>query len=549
MQPTVFSDPRAVWTLSPAELFYATKFGRIEKLMPPWRNSLDDEQIWQVVYYAWDLHTGGAEAGLGADLYAQSCAACHGDSGRGDGPRASGQMPDFTAQSSMIFISQAELELRWQGAHPAQGEDWPTGQRQATLQYIRTFSYQPVWASLLQNGPGVIEGQLLQGTAGGPALPQADVTLNIYQQTELLATRAATVDADGGFRFEALPLDVGYYFLVETDYGGIRYTSPILAFSGPDFSEFRVGPTSISTLLPVYETTTDSRGVHVARANWIVEHEPGFLLIGQVFTFGNRFDRTFVGAETEANGEATTLALPLPPNAQDIELQDGEIGGVYRLSGEIVYDTRPVPPGESSRQIFVRYRLPFDSDSAEMTFPVPYEIGQLNLLVADLPGLAVDVSLADDERATSSQETIQGVLFSRWSAPVSADANVRVALRGLIAAGALDPRPGGETQLNREMPVAAPPLDTRIPLTLSAVVGLLLLGVLALFFQRERARAAPTAAEMAARRQELLAQIARLDDLHALGELEINAWQRKRARLKSELLAIAHARQETEAAP
>ena len=142
----------------------------------------------------------------------------------------------------MIFISQAELELRWQGAHPAQGEDWPTGQRQATLQYIRTFSYQPVWASLLQNGPGVIEGQLLQGTAGGPALPQADVTLNIYQQTELLATRAATVDADGGFRFEALPLDVGYYFLVETDYGGIRYTSPILAFSGPDFSEFRVGP-------------------------------------------------------------------------------------------------------------------------------------------------------------------------------------------------------------------------------------------------------------------------------------------------------------------
>ena len=53
MQPTVFSDPPAVWTLSPAELFYATKFGRIEKLMPPWRNSLDDEQIWQVVYYAW----------------------------------------------------------------------------------------------------------------------------------------------------------------------------------------------------------------------------------------------------------------------------------------------------------------------------------------------------------------------------------------------------------------------------------------------------------------------------------------------------------------
>ena len=124
------------------------------------------------------------------------------------------------------------------------------------------------------------------------------------------------------------------------------------------------------------------------------------------------------------------MALPLPPNAQDIELQDGEIGGVYRLSGEIVYDTRPVPPGESSRQIFVRYRLPFDSDSAEMTFPVPYEIGHLNLLVADLPGLAVDVSLADDERATSSQETIQGSCSAAGAPP-----SPRTPMYGWLCAG------------------------------------------------------------------------------------------------------------------
>ena len=79
MNPTVFSDPQAVWERSPAELFYVTKFGRIEELMPPWRNRLNDEQIWQAVYYAWDLHTDETEALAGADLYARSCAACHGD--------------------------------------------------------------------------------------------------------------------------------------------------------------------------------------------------------------------------------------------------------------------------------------------------------------------------------------------------------------------------------------------------------------------------------------------------------------------------------------
>ena len=81
MDATVFSDPQAVWERSPAELFFVTKFGRIEKLMPPWRNSLNDEQIWQAVYYAWNLHTGETEVSTGAELYAQSCAACHGPGG------------------------------------------------------------------------------------------------------------------------------------------------------------------------------------------------------------------------------------------------------------------------------------------------------------------------------------------------------------------------------------------------------------------------------------------------------------------------------------
>ena len=546
MDPTVFSDPQAIWDRSPAELFYITKFGRIENLMPPWQNSLNDEQIWQAVYYAWNLHAGEPEISAGAELYAQSCAACHGKSGQGDGPDASAEMPDFSAQSTMIFFSQAELAQRWQNAHPDQDADWSASQRQEMLEHIRTFTYQPVWAPLLLSGPGLIAGTLFQGTAGGPPLPQLDVVLNIYQQANLLTTRSATVDADGGFRFEDLPLDIGYYYLVETEYGGIRYTSPILAFSGPDFTEDRTGPDRIETSLPVYETTTDNSGLHINRANWIIEHEPGFLLIGQVFTFGNRSDRTYLGARTDGVDLPVTLALTLPAGAQGVTLQDGEIGGDYRQLGQTLFDTRPVPPGDGSRQVFVRFRIPFDANSAETTFPVVYEIAQLNLLVADLPALEVDISLADDAGAATGRDTIQGVLFRRWSAPVSADTPVRIALRGLIAAGGRDPRPGGETQLNRELPVATSPLDARIPLAFGGVVGLVLLAAVTLFVRREGSRSAPTLEDWTTRRQDLIAQIARLDDLHALGELDERAWRQQRAQRKAELLAIARTEQETE---
>ena len=299
----------------------------------------------------------------------------------------------------------------------------------------------------------------------------------------------------------------------------------------------------------MFETTSDPSGLQVNRSNWIVEHEPGTLLVGQLFTFGNRGDRTFIGIVDDDFDTPVTLVVPLPDNAREVEIQDGLIGEVYRLRQQILYDTRPVPPGEGSRQIFVRYRLPYTGDSAEISFPVPYDTAMLNLLVADLPDLEVELSIADEVQVSEGEETIQGVFFRRWSAPVSSSYPVLVTLRGLIAEGGRDPRPERGTQLNREMPVAAPPLDARIPLAFGSIVILVLAAALALFVHRQRTKSPPTAEQMAARREELIDRIARLDDLHALGELEESAWQSERASLKRELIGITLAEQQTRAAP
>lgn len=546
MEPTVFSDPDSAWERSPAELFFVTKFGRIENLMPPWRNSLVDEQIWQAVYYAWNLHVTEAEIAAGTALYAQSCAACHGENGGGDGPDAAEPMPDFTSQASMIFISQAELAQGWQMSHPDAGAAWSDDERRAVLEYIRTFTFQPQWAPLSVSGPGEITGRLLQGTADGPPPPQREVQLNIYQQSDLLSTRAAAIDSEGSFAFEDLPVDTGYYYLIETTYLGIRYTSPILAFSGPDFTEGRVAPDRINTSLAVYETTTDAAGLHVSRANWIIEHEPGSLLIGQVYSFANRSDRTFVGTSVDGIDSPVTLAIPLPPNAVDVDFQDSAVGEAYRRQGHMIYDTRPVPPGGATRQVFARYHLPYTGNSAAISFPVIYDIGLLNLLVADLPNLEVEVSIGGSSGASTGQDTIQGVLFRRWSAPLPAGAPVRVELEGLIAAGGRDPRPGGETQLNRTLPVAQPPLDPRIPIGFGSVAALLLLAATVLLTRRARPRDALSGEELSARRQALIEEIARLDDLRSLNELDERAWQRRRAELKLELLDVAQAAQEME---
>ena len=537
--PTVFSDPAEVWERSPAELFFVTKFGRIENLMPPWRNSMSDERIWQAVYYAWNLHTDEAEAAEGGEWYAQSCLVCHGEGGRGDGPEAGPGLPDFAAQDKMIFLSQAELERRWRVSHPDLGSDWSAATKQAVLEYIRSFSYQPEWAPFDVTGPGRITGRLIQGTQDGPALHQKEVTLNVYQQTNLLSTRISPIGDDGSFEFGKLPVEEGFYFLVETEHRNVRYTSPILAFSGPDFSEGRIGTEGIDTTLTVFETTTDPGGLHITRANWIIEHEPGNLLIGQLYTFGIRGGRTFTGTDSELFDVPVTLAVPLPKGAKEVEIQDGMVGEAYRMSQLTLYDTRPVLPGPGSRQIFVRFRLPYDGESVQTSFVVPYETELLNLLVADLPGLEVALAVGGESLEATGDETVQGVLFRLWSAPVSGDRAVVISLRGLIAAGGSDPRPARNIEPNRELPVSAPPLDYRIPLAFGGIVTVVLLASLLLFVHRERNRSPLTADQLAARREELIDRIARLDDLHALGELEEGAWRKERAELKREVLDIA----------
>lgn len=61
---------------------------------------LSEQEQWTLVAYLWRQHTTPDTLALGARLYAENCAACHGPEGKGDGFAAassSGIEPDFTA--------------------------------------------------------------------------------------------------------------------------------------------------------------------------------------------------------------------------------------------------------------------------------------------------------------------------------------------------------------------------------------------------------------------------------------------------------------------
>jgi hypothetical protein len=119
----------------------------------PATTSLSDAEVWDVVAAIWEHQTSPEKTQLGAQLYAQNCAACHGVSGSGDG--VFGQ-PVTEADDSFSTISghehlpatdftQAESML---GASPAllQGKILRGGMGTGMPSWGLIFSDEQTWA-------------------------------------------------------------------------------------------------------------------------------------------------------------------------------------------------------------------------------------------------------------------------------------------------------------------------------------------------------------------------------------------------------------------
>lgn len=526
---TAFADPDAIWERSPAQLFHTAKFGRLEKLMPPWQNQLDDAQIWQAVAYAWSLHTTPTDVEAGAELYAQSCANCHGDQGAGNGPEATVDLVDFTDLSYAMAQSQADWQAGWQASHPEIGADWTPAQQRNVLEYIRSFTYMPPWESAYRAGSGVITGTVVQGTPGGPAVAGLTATLEAYINFTPVAVFTTTVGSAGDFAFGELSVDSGIDYLVSVAAENIRYTSPILNFT-PEQQ-------TLQTQVAIFGTTDDPSNVRINRLHWIIDTRPGVIVVGEIFTFGNSGDRTFIGETVEGVGEPVTVGLRVPPDAQELTFENGALGDRFQQVGDVVYDTTPVVPGQGTRQIIMRYFLPHNSPSLDVQQEYLYPVEQMTLLVTELPQLEVDVP----GFSIASRETLQGQTYQLWQPNAAAPSQVTVQLSGLLQQGDVDPRTvqGATTATGAATNAAVVPLLAPwAPWSVGIAVVLVLVGVVIWSLQQQRAGGRNYRQELHAQRTELFKRIAHLDDRHAIQDLDDATWQHERAQLKAQLLHV-----------
>lgn len=527
------ADPALASAATMQDWFTVTKEGRMDRMMPPWKERLNDGQIWDAVAYAYSLHVPETNLDRGAEVWAQQCSQCHGPLGAGDGPDAIAngwQMPDLTDPALAVSRSDdqwIQSVANGLGDMPAMAETVAEEDRLAAVQFARTFSYTPARTPALAEGPGALRGQVVNNTPGGGAPAGALVTLFPFEDFQERRALETSAGPDGAFAFEGLPTGSQFAYILSTEYGGLPFGSNVITFPTDTLQ--------VDLTVPVWESTATPGEIRVNLAQLFVEPHQGNLLVGELYRLEHDGDRVYVGSEPAAPGRNAVLRFSLPAEATSLAVDGGEVGVRFIRTNDGVIDTQPLYPG--SKQILMRYLLPYSGADARIEREMSYPVDSLSVLVADGPTVKTDLQPGDPQ-------TIQEQLWNNFVATdLAAGQEISLRLSGLERASAASAAASAATGPALSTAVVAyhPPLLAAVALVTGLLVAALFVAYV-VFKRPQPASAVATDApspQPVDERQSLLASIARLDDRFAAGELDEASYATLRKAEKRRLVQLS----------
>ncbi len=308
----------------------------------------------------------------GAQTFALRCTSCHGVNGAGQGELVQsgqvGRIPSFldadhmrqqTLEGYFNIITNGNLENLmppWKDSLSEQ-ERWNVAQYVLTLHQAQGAQSTPV----LVGDTVIIEGRVNNGTANSTIPTDAPVALRYGNEEAGLTDINATINADGTYRFENVPVQPSFAYIVLVTYRERIFNSEVV----------EVANLAPVTELPVtvYELTEDPFIISITDIKTFVE--PFFLqdtavqdglLFTQTFTYENSSDRLF---SLSQNNIVVSLLVQLPPGAIVVNVTRNPRFLVIQEQFAVI-DTQPIKPGEHTIELV--YFVPY-SDGAVIEQP------------------------------------------------------------------------------------------------------------------------------------------------------------------------------------
>lgn len=346
---------------------------------------------------------------------------------------------------------------------------------------------------------GVVTGRVVNETTGEPA-SGAKVTLaGADEDGSGRIRRSVTTGRDGSYRFDSLPSEPGWLFVIDA-----RFDDGL--FPGSPFSFPVDEKPELQTSLKVWNTTAEPDSIVITRdAMFVLPSEnpvgsENAVGVVESVTVLNQTELAYVGRGMATGGSETTFGFGLPAGAGDVAIQNASLDVPELVGTDFGFGiTIALPPGEST--FTYSYRVPADGLTYVLSKTALYPTADLLVFAAE------PLEIESDRLRSEGTETVDDEAYARWEAPGLVDAGDTVLIQATAEA------------------------DIQWwPFALGA--GVLVTGIAAAYmFKRKRSRAEP-----AHTHEELIDAIAALDVALEAGAVEKEEWETQRAELKALLL-------------
>ncbi len=421
---------------------------------------------------------------------------------------------------------------------------------------------------LSQEGTLTIRGRLVQGTAGGDAIP-AGLAMQLFvldAHGNMAGVYDTTSSEDSSYAFDNVPRSAGDVYLIQVRYDGIPQGAQTMSDTGTE--------TELTQDVVVYQRTTDPSSVAVTWAQMLVNFAPIDQFGVEIWLrmeLANTGDRIVTTDQVAGpNDWYVSVIVDLPVGSFGIQPMETEGSERFDVQVEdgvpVVRDTWPLRPGQV-HTITVAYYVPYTNGAVfDQTFNYPVvdasvlipndtvtmQSDQLDPVGAwryrvDHGGVRV-VDLQPDE-AINPETDFTLVNAHDLLKPLAAGDHLVFELIG---------RPTRTMDVIATTPQAATSASSdsksnSLPI-LIATAGLALIAVAGVLAWRQR-RTAPLLAESSAEivemddddweppsakatKAELLSAVASLDDAFEAGELDEDTYEERRALLMERLIPL-----------
>ncbi len=364
-----------------------------------------------------------------------------------------------------------------------------------------------------------ITGKVTNGTPGGKVPDGLKITLLGYKGMQQAFDQTADASSDGTYRFENVPLESDYVYIVQADSNGLTFNSAIL--HGTDITN---GQASLP--MQIFDTATDPSVLKVDRMHVFFDFsKPGLVQVVNLFVISNPTDRVVMAKSKDQ----PVIEFTIPQEATNLSFQDGQLGdGRYVQTANGFGDMQAITPGAGQYQLLFAYDMKYDNRlDISMKAPLPVDAS-----IVMVP--PVGVKLKSSQLTDAGQRDVQGMSFQMYqsTAALKTGDSLNISLSGKAS-----------TSTGAGSSGALSPLFLGI-----GVFGVALIGAgIWLYFQR-RARQPVMASEAeqpgevveapGESSDSILDAILALDDLHGSGKLPEPAYQERRAELKARLAQV-----------